>query len=235
MKVAPTGLAIGLLVSLSPALSAADAAKDFSRTRNPNGVWTYGWYDGSFHRMTDREEISPDVWFWQGGNLLLGEPTIGKNTGTNDFVINGTTFYEPGDMALHPGPNGERAVLRWTAPTGGFYQIDAAFWGGDANTITDVEIETLGKLLLGGDVHGNESPLIFSGLVHVRPRQTIDFSVGYGSNLAYEFDTTLVDIKVVKSSPGEAKKGDKGNEDKPEKDAPGAAKKAEKVETARPK
>lgn len=182
--------------------------------------------------MTAREEISPDVWFWQGGNLLLGEPTIGKNTGPNDYVINGTTVYEPGDMALHPGPNGERAVLRWAAPSGGFYQIHAAFWGGDPNTITDVEIETLGKLLLGGDVHGNESPLIFSGLVHVRPRQTIDFSVGYGANQAYEFDTTLVDIKIEKSSPGEAKKVKRAVTTEV---APPAPKKSEKVEIARPK
>jgi hypothetical protein len=198
-------LIVGLSVSFSAnAAPSYDAAREFSHAENPNGVWSYGFEDlaGTFNLMPRVAEVSPDVFFWQGGSQLFGEPTAGKNEGTEPFVINGTTVYEPGDFALHPGPSGERAVLRWTAPRAGLYRIEASFEGADPMTTTDAEIASGDHTLLSGNVTGNTIPLVYSGLVLLRRGDQIDFSVGWG-NGAYEFDTTLTRVTISRTPLGQ--------------------------------
>src|SRR5690242_18538364 len=84
---------------LTVPMLASDAGADFSHTQNPTGVWRYGYETNLTFRLmpTNAVEVHTNVWFWQGrpGQPPLGEPTVGKNEGTNSWVINGTTTYTP--------------------------------------------------------------------------------------------------------------------------------------------
>lgn len=179
--------------------------REISRTlRIRMAPWSYGFLDltGTFNLYGRVSEVSPGVLFWQGGTDLFGEPTAGKNEGTEPFVINGTTAYEPGDFALHPGPNGERSVLRWTAPRAGFYRVNATFQGGDPLTTTDARITNGESTLLSGSVTSNVIPLVYSGLVFLHRGEQIDFSVGFGFD-GYQFDTTLTSVTITRAFLGQ--------------------------------
>jgi hypothetical protein len=188
-----------LLCASSFGASVYSAAGDFSHTTNPNGVWKYGYKSGStFTLITNVSKVhsNPDVWFWQGlPGLNFGEPTLGKNEGTNNWVINGTTTYHPGDFAMHPGPNGEKATLRWTSPAAGSYQVVASFKGADASTSTDVHIEVGGTEVFSAIVTGNSTAQSYTFYTQAPSGTNIDFLVG--PNGSYSFDTTTTTVTIT--------------------------------------
>lgn len=196
--------AISTLVLLLgiPALTADgitfNAALDFSHTGNPNGPWSYGWDDGAFHSMNQVQQIAPSVYFWQGDlNGPLDEPTLGKNEGTSVLLINGSTTYAPGIFAMHPGRLGQKAVLRWTAPFAGAFSVAAQFKGLDAQTTTDATIREGGSILSSGLVNGFSRQLNYFDTLNLDQNDTIEFLLGYGSNNAFYFDTTRVDVLIT--------------------------------------
>jgi hypothetical protein len=198
-KVMSGVVALGvMLVPCSAIAAVASAAGDFSHISNPNGVWKYGYRSGStFTQATTVSKVhsNPDVWFWQGlPGLNFGEPTIGKNEGTNSWVINGTTTYNPGDFAMHPGPNGEKATLRWTSASAGPYQVVATFKGADASTSTDVHIEVGGTEVYSAIVSGNSTTRSYTFYTQAPSGTIIDFMVGPNGN--YSFDTTITSVTI---------------------------------------
>src|SRR5688500_16329811 len=148
-----------VISAFAPSAFAYNASTDFSHTANPNGVWKYGseYPAGTFNLINSgtagQVNSNPDVWFWQGGAGYIGEPTVGKNIGTSSWYPGGgSTTYQPGDFGLHPGPIGERAVVRWTAPSNGTYQVTASFKGGDPSTSSDAKISKAGTQLWSATV-----------------------------------------------------------------------------------
>ena len=75
--------------------------------------WTYGWSDVAFDRFTPYSRYllagPHPVWgAYLGGD---GTPAIWRNGSPAPW------YHVPaGSLALHPGPSGEPAVLRWTNP-----------------------------------------------------------------------------------------------------------------------
>jgi hypothetical protein len=149
---------------------------------NPNGVWSYGWRNYSqFQLYTSNGPDINGLPVWWGPLQYDGgvAPVIALNT--TGSPINGV---QPGQLALHPGPNGEASVLRWTAPVGvsGLGSIQGQFLPGDA-----------GIMQVGVFENGNwASPLwtgtdsgAFSISVPLTAGDTIDFAVyggfGHGS------------------------------------------------------
>ena len=53
---------------------------------------------------------------------------LGRNPAATTLNSNGSNF-GPGEIGLHPGPNGETSVLRFTAPLDGAYAITGSFFG----------------------------------------------------------------------------------------------------------
>jgi hypothetical protein len=186
-----------------PTAGAFSASGDFSHTTNPNGAWTYGFRPAqgtNFTLITTVAKVNsnPDVWFWEGIPTPLpyyGEPIIGKNEGTSPFVINGTTVYGPGAFALHPGPNGERATLRWTAPGAGAYHIAASFRGADAAGSRDVHIEVGGVQVYTVIVNGNQLTQTYTNDFTVAAGENIDVMVG--SNGLFFNDTTVTTVTIT--------------------------------------
>jgi hypothetical protein len=113
----------------------------------------------------------------------------------------------PHALFMHPGPGGEYAVVRFTAPARGNYKVSGQFYALDDNfggTTTDVWI-------LKNNI---SSPPVFSGsvnyplnikfssftskLVQLQAGDTLEFEVGYGSNNDYNFDTTGLNAVIEK-------------------------------------
>ncbi|MBN1845341.1 MAG: hypothetical protein JW810_06625 [Sedimentisphaerales bacterium] len=129
------------------------------------------------------------------------DPCVTRN-GT-DHVIKGLGItWQPGQLAFHPGRNGEYSVVRWRAPREAEVEISASFKSIAERATTDVHVLHNGRALFDGLINvGDGGPKAqFSGSVVVRPGDTIDCAVGYG-NGDYGADTTALDV-VIKIAGG---------------------------------
>jgi hypothetical protein len=174
------------------ATTISDVAADFSATNNPNGVWQYGSSFG----------VSPDPAVRDGVDTWRGNGPPGPEDGNPGEYHNGTAFpivlgntahLDAGQFALHPGPNGEYAVVRYVAPDAGFAAITSAFTSQDeVGTTTDVHVLLNGQSLFDGLVEDFSlgTGVAFNSQFLVAAGDEIDFAVGVGSNQWYSNDTT---------------------------------------------
>lgn len=156
-----------------------DAAADFSTTNNPNGVWSYGYTTGSGFVASPAYAPSGSVPGWTA-------PAVSDYLGV---------YTTTGGLILHPGNDlGEKAILRFTAPSAGLYNVDVSLSNGD-NATTDYAITLNGTDLATGlvtsSLSGNHSLLL-----NLAGGDTIDAIVGFGPNLNYFNDSTLTNMSV---------------------------------------
>jgi hypothetical protein len=173
-----------------------DVAKDFSPTNNPNGVWSYGWSQslGSPFILDTDHRVRDGIDQWRGDLASDGNPGIYHNGTTSPIDLGSSVHYEPGEFGLHPGPNGEDAIARWTAPAAGTFVVSAAFFGEDflGPTSTDVHVLRNGKSLFDGAVtsFGRGGAASFTASLPLRRGDTLDFAVGYGRDRTFFNDST---------------------------------------------
>jgi len=132
---------------------------------NPNGVWSYRWFD-SPSAMGNMPDQSAD-WFGPGlaawGSGAAGStPCVLKNNSSAAF-----TGWAPGVLGLHPGATGRQPVVTWTAPAAGNYTFASSFTlvgsGGDG-VVPSVSRNLgtdnigLGSQLIGTAVAAKETP-----------------------------------------------------------------------------
>lgn len=207
-----------LLLSHLAAAQTFDAAAEFSATSNPNGAWSYGWSTSrlsGFHLLPQSIKYDVDITgvhlnpaianVWTGSFSGDTAPSVFHNPGP--FVDTHSSYpagccapYPVGGLGFHPGPNGENARVRWTAPAAGVFKVKATFsgldYGGQVGTTTDVAVlhsrstpateltnSTKTDQLWTGNViaFGSHYDQSFSGTVSVLAGDTIDFTVGYGT------------------------------------------------------
>ncbi len=168
----------------------ADVAADFSADSNPNGAWSYGYsvsVPGNAATALNvypskRSEAGIDCWF-DDGNVALGAPAVCFNG--SDLTT--STGVAPGEVALHPGQNGEYSIVRWTAPTAGSYTVHVQFKAGDQG-------ETDGLLLHNTtvlwSVASTSADPVDERTVPMAAGDTLEVAVGYAGNFLY--DTTPV-------------------------------------------
>ncbi len=181
-------------VSPTPTGSTYNAVSDFSTTSNPTGAWSYGYKATStsaFTRYTGNGQPWAGIYTWSpnsGGGCCL---MVAKNT-TGTTTTYGGSITQPADMLnLHPGAGGEQSTVRWTAPSAGTYQVKGRFQGIDTGgTTTNVRILHKGVQVQSGGVNGYGSQAAYDFALTVAAGDTIDFVVGYGSNLTYNNDST---------------------------------------------
>lgn len=177
-----------------------NAADDFSPTNNPNGVWSYGYstsLGSSFILYTHNGILnnpggSPnglDSWNF---NIGLNNPVVFHNGTSGALGINGTATAQAGQLGLHPGPDGEYSIVRFTSPTTEAYSLSAAFSGLDFHgpTTTDVHILLNGSSIFDGNINAFGAGPAFSQILNLHAGDTVDFEVGFGSNKNYSFDST---------------------------------------------
>jgi hypothetical protein len=149
-------------------------------------------------------------WHTQAGNLAgieswhnLGriDPCVTRN-GTDHVIKALGITWAPGQLAFHPGRDGEYSVVRWTAPDEEKVEISAAFKSIAERATTDVHILHNSRPLFDGliNVKDGGPQTQFEVSLTVRRGDTVDCAVGYG-NGDYGADTTALDF-VIKSAGG---------------------------------
>jgi hypothetical protein len=157
-------LLAAMVAAARPAVAQYDPSADFSATSNPNGVWSYGFEDlpiGSpFQLLTASAPVpsipGPAVDSWQFP--LFGTLAVLHNgTAVPQLVSTGSdnAMYDPGMLAMHPGPNDQIGIVLFTAPANGLYSIHGTFEGIDtAWTSSDVFLLHNNVPIAGGTVTG---------------------------------------------------------------------------------
>jgi hypothetical protein len=160
---------VGTLASVA-AFADYDVTADWHWTTNPDGAWSYGYEDtlGSSLHLYDVKDGN-QVWhssvLFSAGTpaawLNLNGPSNGVNTG---------------DFALHPGPNQEPSLARWTAPSAlGAIHITGTFGAGDVGAV-DVHVYKNNAPLF--NVMNTTAAQPFDLTTSVATGDTIDFIVG---------------------------------------------------------
>jgi hypothetical protein len=189
-----------------------DAAADFSVDQNPNDVWSYGWSDSrgaAFHLDTASGEDTSHghVIGWIAPNFQEAALPIAYAV-TSSGLHYGTAAIPAGTINLHPGPYGQNSIIGWTAPASGAYRIGCWFSGNDfvGPTTTDVAVLHGTTEIFSGEISSYRG----SGLPFIQTEQvslgdTIDFTVGYGSDGDYLYDSTAVAINIrpLTGAPGD--------------------------------
>jgi len=195
-----TGLLCLAAAGLPSAAQTYNVVGDFSISSNPNGAWSYGSSTGLAAAFIPSSIPSNNVvglplegWL---GTVDGFYPYQLLNTSAHN-VTNANTVYQPGQLGLHPGPQGQYSVVRWTAPLSGTFSINATFSGlsllGDS---TDVHIFLDGVSIFNSTVNGTPAPTSYSGLQSIVAGDRIDFVVGNGGN-GYTEDTTALTATIV--------------------------------------
>jgi hypothetical protein len=200
-------LGIGAATSAAAQATSWAAAGDFSAASNPNGAWSYGWSasrGSAFNLDTVATTVSGvNVWNYSATQV---EPDVFYNGTSNSVNPSGTNPIPAGTLAFHPGPLGQNAVVRWTAPSTGAYAISATFTGRDSvgPTTTDVAVLSNGAELWSGEVTGYLAMQSYAASrLNLIAGDTLDFTVGFGTDGTYSYDSTglSADISQIDTTP----------------------------------
>jgi hypothetical protein len=169
------------------------AAGDFSATNNSTSTtWQYGYAtlaSPNTFILSTSNGTSANMNWWVN-NFLVTTPSIIYNP-TQTAYSNGTYTIQSGQLALHPGPSGERAIVRFKAPTTGTYAMNASFSGIDSHpTTTDVQILKNGVSIYSGSINSYGGTASSSQNVALAAGDTLDFAVGWGANGNHGWDMT---------------------------------------------
>jgi hypothetical protein len=189
-----------------PALAQYDPSAQFSATMNPNGVWSYGFENvplGSpFTLLPIPIPVAslpgPFIDSWQS----VFSPLAVLHNGTNVTQTVTTAFdsaiYDPGMLALHPGPNDQFSVVQWSAPVNGFYSIQGTFEGIDTSwTTSNVYLLYNNSIILGSGTVTGFGPAfevtLTSPSILLNAGDTLEYVVGGGP---IHDTTALIDAQV---------------------------------------
>jgi hypothetical protein len=180
-----------------------NVAEDFSLSSNPNCVYSYGSTATSdpeslftLNTFSTANQPVPNIdrWHRDSPDPDLVPAVFGNRS--NVPINYGSIVQAPSELNLHPGPLGERSVVRFTAPAAGLHNISGQFIGIDTGgTTTDVLIfrrNNIGSaLLFFGSVNGylDTEPFSITNL-SLNAGDIIEFSVGFGSNGNFSADST---------------------------------------------
>jgi hypothetical protein len=185
-----------------------DAAADFSISGNPNVSWSYGYSStlgGTFNPYTVSNSTfignsNFDGWTTTA-TTFTDTPFAAKNTSASIEQAIGLRL-PPGGLGLHPGPDigNQFSIIRWSAPSAGFYEVNAAFTDRDFSDLsfgrgatTDVHVlqnnATLYDAIVNKDGWGL-GPTGYSSVLLLSLGDTIDFVVGRGQNNTHLSDST---------------------------------------------
>jgi len=187
------------LVGVAQAAYSADITDDFSLAANPNGDWSYGWYDpdnaGAFtlYNGVNAADAGSGTQLFSA-HVKDGDWDTWGNIGWNlgPDVIDGPwgSYREVGKVMGGPSVAGLTNAARWTAPAAGTYQIDGIFTGlslGGSHYTASVlnnggsEWSAVVEGFIGGGsttpTNGPSPSQTYSGLLTLAAGDTIDFTV----------------------------------------------------------
>jgi uncharacterized repeat protein (TIGR01451 family) len=174
-----------------------DAARDFFVSTNPSSRWSYGYETsrGAAFNVYGTHGNSSGFDYWGSGL-----PNLGRNS-TSSTLQQSTNFTPSMKIEFHPGNLGENSVFRWTAPAAASYRIHGYFVGLDSSypTTTDVAIlhnNSTAQTLFSANINSYNAPQNFDVTQSLGAGETIEFTVGFGSNGTYNGDATGLDVTI---------------------------------------
>lgn len=210
-------VALGFLgSSVEPAAQVFVVGTDFSATSNPSGAWAYGWSETlngafvldtavihSFFNGFVESAVGVDAWVPTGSGDTsppTAHPHVSHNGTTSDIAYNTSEIvWRPGDVEMHPGEGGQYAVVRWTAPWSGPFDLRVSFEGMNAiGTTTDVHVSLNGAELSSGAINGYQSSYVSQRTgMNLIAGDVLDFAVGYGANQTFFYDSTRFSAQIT--------------------------------------
>jgi len=175
-----------------------DFRSSLSTRDNPSGAWTIGVStpgSTSFVRAVNFERDGLAGWRTPVPRVSDGNPSLLFNSTTHILELAGALPFQPGEFGVHPAP-GEDLVLRFTAPTGGIYDVSATFWIKQANGIFVIVRKGDQKLAEGTT---KPSPFSFTNSLTLTKGDSLDFVISLGP-FAFNSNTTSGSL-VIRGRP----------------------------------
>ena len=164
---------------------------DFSTTMNPAGTWTYGYTShlGSpfFVYTTSGTTTSSNEIGWFGPIPSADAPGL-------PLVIVSESG-QPKKLDMLPGPDGEYSVVRWTAPSAGFWDVSGEF-DGQGSTSSDVHILRNQRSVFSRNLN-NVDIQVFALTLFLHAGDTVDFAVGFGLDKTADSDNTRLRAVIL--------------------------------------
>ncbi|MEP1536335.1 MAG: VPLPA-CTERM sorting domain-containing protein [Paracoccaceae bacterium] len=190
-----------ILLSTSASFAATyNLSDDFSNDVGADNPWSYGTYGlggdyttfSTFTQVTNVEGLGLDGY----------EPTrffgILQNTGTSQVTRNGTQFFDPGAVVIHPNSNGEVAVVRWTAQEDTSLTLAGSLDPADIfSTEVGFNIFDEGTSLFSTAINSGNPNDSFSLAFSVSAGDRIDFVLDWGADNSWVFDAIDLSAEFV--------------------------------------
>jgi hypothetical protein len=194
------------------AVLSCDAVANVSASgANPDGPWSYGGsstlgfpFDRYVHYFAYAIGYKGLLDAWSAATQVgVDDPyTCLPGAFYNPFstpVQVSTLTARPGQFFLHPGPQDQYSIARWTAPRAGTYAVQATFEGIDVGpTTTDVHLRhNSADAAPAGyiNLNGGTNTFSFAMSLIVAAGDTVDFAVGDGAN-GFTNDSTALAASV---------------------------------------
>ncbi len=199
---------LGLVLLASAGTPPWDAVQAFHSRSNPSGEWSYGYTvpgKQPFTRHNTAGTTGEGLACWWADNWTTVGGAIAKSPDAGSRAINGFHFV-PGWLLLHPGPQDQKATLRFTAPSNGSVLLSAHFAGTHSVTSTDVRLLHGESELFTADIrgladwdHSERTPQAAAScarVVALEEGDTVDVLVGFGGD-AHTCDYTAVRLTLT--------------------------------------
>ena len=113
------------------------------------------------------------------------------SVGSNEFLTGESLF-------LTPGPQGQRDVVRWTAPAAGTYLVQGLFQAMSPSfSAQDIAIVVQGTDLLRRNLSKAPDAAPFSFVRTLAAGEVVEFSVGWGPDSNFAFDDTILSVRIT--------------------------------------
>ena len=172
------------------------AGAGFSTAANPSGPWSYGYEvrDGAApspatFSLYDRFVPASPCPLWCSSGIAGVDPNVTyNNTGSPQWCCSGSRIdWDPGEMSIGPGIQGQLTVVRWTAPFEGRYDVAASFLDNqETGDSADAYVYHNGSQLFTGapgTVIGSGVSYAGTSLL-LAAGDTLDFIIGPGADNA---------------------------------------------------
>ena len=198
----------GLVLLVCAGTPPWDAVQAIRPGANPSGEWSYGYTvpgKQPFTLYNTAGTTGEGLACWWADNWTTVGGAITKSPDEGPRTINGFRFV-PGWLLLHPGPQDQKATLRFTAPSDCPVLLSAHFAGTHAVTSTDVHLLHGEKELFAADIRGAadwehpertpQAVAFCTRLLALQAGQTVDVLVGFGGD-AHTCDYTAVRLTLT--------------------------------------
>jgi hypothetical protein len=173
-----------------------EIAGQFQQTKNPYEVWTYGYIaspdcKGPLIPYTNKGTMPgfpgvPRQFDWWGRGTTFDANDLPHVSQTPGDTLLSPMRLSPHGISMHPGPQNQCSVVRFTVPEQGNYRMMGRFWaqnqsGTDTDTMIayngTIDAATNKRVQINGPVTNNHFELTGAGKP-LAAGDTIDFMVG---------------------------------------------------------